>query len=38
MNEMMAQGTPEQITRLTQAFLPMKKSIIADLEKAYRKA
>lgn len=35
MDEMMAKGTPEQIDRVTQAFLKMKKFIIADLEKAY---
>lgn len=36
MDEMMAAGTQEQIDRVTQAFLPMKKFIIADLEKAYK--
>ena len=36
MDEMMAKGTREQIDRVTQAFLPMKKIIIADLEKAYK--
>jgi len=36
MGEMMQNGTPEQIDRVTQAFLPMKKLIIADLEKAYQ--
>ena len=36
MDEMMASGTQEQIDRITQAFLPMKKLIIADLEKAYK--
>ena len=36
MDEMMASGTREQIDRVTQAFLPMKKIIIADLEKAYK--
>lgn len=35
MNEMMREGTPEQIDRVTQAFLPMKKLDIATLEKAY---
>jgi predicted 3-demethylubiquinone-9 3-methyltransferase (glyoxalase superfamily) len=35
MGEMLQKGTPEQIDRVTQAFLPMKKIIIADLEKAY---
>jgi predicted 3-demethylubiquinone-9 3-methyltransferase (glyoxalase superfamily) len=38
MDEMMTKGTPEQVARVTQAFLPMKKLIIADLEKAYRAA
>ena len=33
--EMMENGTPEQIDRLTQAFLPMKKFNIAKLKKAY---
>jgi predicted 3-demethylubiquinone-9 3-methyltransferase (glyoxalase superfamily) len=36
MDEMMGSGTKEQIDRVTQAFLPMKKFIIADLEKAYK--
>lgn len=36
MNRMMAKGTKEQIARLTQAFLPMKKLDIAVLQKAYR--
>jgi predicted 3-demethylubiquinone-9 3-methyltransferase (glyoxalase superfamily) len=36
MDEMMSKGTPEQIARVTQAFLPMKKFIISDLEKAYK--
>jgi predicted 3-demethylubiquinone-9 3-methyltransferase (glyoxalase superfamily) len=35
MNEMMKSGTREQIDRLTQAFLPMKKLNIADLQKAF---
>jgi predicted 3-demethylubiquinone-9 3-methyltransferase (glyoxalase superfamily) len=35
MDEMMADGSRDQIDRVTQAFLPMKKMIIADLEKAY---
>lgn len=35
MDEMMSQGTPEQIDRLTQAFLPMKKLDIAKLNQAY---
>ncbi len=33
--EMMKNGTPEQMDRLTQAFLPMKKYDIATLQKAY---
>jgi len=36
MGEMMSKGSQEQIDRLTQAFLPMKKLVIADLEKAYK--
>ena len=35
MDEMLEKGTEEQVARVTQAFLPMKKLIIADLEKAY---
>ncbi len=35
MGEMMAKGTPEQIARVTQAFLPMKKFDIAKLKQAY---
>jgi predicted 3-demethylubiquinone-9 3-methyltransferase (glyoxalase superfamily) len=35
MNEMMRSGTPEQIDRLTQAFLPMKKFDLAKLKEAY---
>jgi predicted 3-demethylubiquinone-9 3-methyltransferase (glyoxalase superfamily) len=35
MEEMMDKGTPEQIERITQAFLPMKKFNIAELQKAY---
>lgn len=35
MDEMMSKGTPEQIDRLTQAFLPMKKLDIAKLKQAY---
>lgn len=34
-DEMMSSGTPEQIDRVTQAFLPMKKIDIDVLEKAY---
>ena len=35
MGEMMSNGTPEQIDRVTQAFLPMKKFDLATLQKAY---
>lgn len=35
MEEMMTNGTPEQIDRVTQAFLPMKKFDIAKLRQAY---
>jgi len=35
MDEMMQNGTNEQIARLTQAFLTMKKFDIAELKKAY---
>ena len=35
MGEMMKNGTHEQIERVTQAFLPMKKFDIATLQKAY---
>lgn len=35
MDEMMSKGTQEQIDRLTQAFLPMKKLDIAKLNQAY---
>lgn len=35
MDEMMANGTKEQIERVTQAFLPMKKFDLAELQKAY---
>ena len=35
MAEMMSKGTQEQIDRVTQAFLPMKKLDIATLRKAY---
>lgn len=35
MGEMMSEGTPEQIDRVTQAFLPMKKFDLAALKKAY---
>ena len=35
MDEMMAKGTKEQIDRVTQAFLKMKKFDLAELQKAY---
>ena len=35
MDEMMQKGTPEQIARVTEAFLKMKKFDIATLQKAY---
>jgi predicted 3-demethylubiquinone-9 3-methyltransferase (glyoxalase superfamily) len=35
MDEMMRDGTPEQIGRVTQAFLKMKKFDLAELRKAY---
>jgi predicted 3-demethylubiquinone-9 3-methyltransferase (glyoxalase superfamily) len=35
MNEMMSKGTPEQIARVTKAFLGMKKFDLAELRKAY---
>lgn len=35
MDAMMSQGTPEQIARLTQALLPMKKLDVAELRKAF---
>ncbi|HEX5837039.1 MAG TPA: VOC family protein [Anaerolineales bacterium] len=35
LDEMMTNGTPEQIDRVTQAFLPRKKFDIAELQKAY---
>jgi hypothetical protein len=36
MDEMLRSGTPEQIARVTQAFLKMKKFDLAELELAYR--
>jgi predicted 3-demethylubiquinone-9 3-methyltransferase (glyoxalase superfamily) len=36
MGEMMQNGTPEQMKRVTQAFLPMKKFDLATLEQAYQ--
>lgn len=35
MNEMMSKGTKEQVARVTQVFLKMKKFDIAELERAY---
>lgn len=35
MNEMMSKGSKEQIERVTEAFLKMKKFDLAELEKAY---
>jgi predicted 3-demethylubiquinone-9 3-methyltransferase (glyoxalase superfamily) len=35
MDAMMQSGTPEQIARVTQAFLKMKKFDLAELQKAY---
>jgi hypothetical protein len=35
MDEMMTRGSREQIDRVTQAFLPMKKLEIAKLKEAY---
>lgn len=35
LNEMMATSTPEQLGRVTQAFLPMKKFDLAALQRAY---
>ena len=35
MDEMMKNGTPEQIARVTKVFLPMKKFDIVELRKAY---
>ena len=36
MNEMMTKGTPEQLARVTKAFLQMKKFELAELRKAYK--
>jgi predicted 3-demethylubiquinone-9 3-methyltransferase (glyoxalase superfamily) len=36
MDEMMSNGTPEQLERVTQAFLKMKKFDLAELLKAYK--
>ncbi|MGF6950496.1 putative 3-demethylubiquinone-9 3-methyltransferase (glyoxalase superfamily) [Neobacillus sp. B4I6] len=36
MDEMMSKGTPEQLARLTEAFLKMKKFDLVKLQKAYK--
>jgi len=36
MDEMMSEGTPEQVASVTQAFLKMKKFDLAELQKAYK--
>ncbi|MFB3166653.1 VOC family protein [Neobacillus sp. 179-C4.2 HS] len=36
MDEMMSKGTPEQLDRLTKAFLKMKKFDLTELQKAYK--
>ncbi len=36
MNKMLAEGTPEQVARVTKAFLKMKKFDLAELKAAYR--
>lgn len=36
MDEMMAKGSPEQMARVTEAFLKMKKFDLAELERAYK--
>jgi predicted 3-demethylubiquinone-9 3-methyltransferase (glyoxalase superfamily) len=36
MDEMMSKGTPEQLERVTKAFLKMKKFDLAELQKAYK--
>jgi predicted 3-demethylubiquinone-9 3-methyltransferase (glyoxalase superfamily) len=36
MDEMMSKGTPEQMRRVTEAFLTMKKFDLAELQKAYK--
>ncbi len=38
LDEMFNNGTREQLNRVTQAFLPMKKLIMADLERAWEGA
>ena len=36
MDQMLGSGTPEQVERVTKAFLKMKKFDVAELERAYR--
>lgn len=36
MNRMMSEGTPEQVARVVQAFMPMKRLDFAAIEAAYR--
>ncbi|WP_394232019.1 VOC family protein [Niallia oryzisoli] len=36
MDEMMSKGTPEQVTRVTKAFLNMKKFNLAELQEAFK--
>jgi len=36
LDEMISKGTPEQVDRVTQTFLPMKKLDISKLQKAYK--
>jgi predicted 3-demethylubiquinone-9 3-methyltransferase (glyoxalase superfamily) len=36
MNEMLTKGTREQVDRVTQAFLKMKKFDIEELKRAYK--
>jgi predicted 3-demethylubiquinone-9 3-methyltransferase (glyoxalase superfamily) len=38
LDRMMSEGTPEQIASVTQAFLPMKKFDLAELQRAYAAA
>lgn len=35
MDEVMSKGSPEQVDRVTRAFMPMKKLILSELQKAY---
>lgn len=36
LDEMLKKGSPEQRKRVTEAFMPMKKLVISELEKAYQ--